>query len=170
MSTSRKSILSAAFIVALPLLGSSAQLPADGQSGRQEFVAAMQRVRQGQPDTADSPALKSYAIYDYLVAARLRRDLTPRTGESLDVTIDAFLRAHAGHPVAHGLRREWLANLAQRQRWDWFLPRSLDVVDPSLLCDRLTGRLATGDTAGLAEAALAQWMLPQKPLPECSGV
>jgi soluble lytic murein transglycosylase len=170
MSTSRKSILSAAFIAALPLLGASAQLPADGQSGRQEFVAAMQRVRQGQPDTADSPALKSYAIYDYLVAARLRRDLTPRTGESLDVTIDAFLRAHAGHPVAHGLRREWLANLAQRQRWDWFLPRSLDVVDPSLLCDRLTGRLATGDTAGLAEAALAQWMLPQKPLPECSGV
>jgi soluble lytic murein transglycosylase len=170
MSTSRKSILSAAFIVALPLLGSSAQPPAESQSGREEFVAAMQRVRQRQPDTADSPALKSYAIYDYLIAARLRRDLTPRTGESLDATIDAFLRAHAGHPVAHGLRREWLANLAQRQRWDWFLPRSLDLVDPSLLCDRLAGRLATGDTAGLADAALAQWMLPQKPLPECSGV
>ena len=170
MSTSRKSILSAAFIVALPLLGSSAQLPADGQSVRQEFIAAMQRVRQHQPDTADSPTLKSYAIYDYLVAARLRRDLAPRAGDGLDATIDAFLRAHAGHPVAHGLRREWLVNLAQRQRWDWFLPRSLDVVDPSLLCDRLSGRLATGDTAGLADAALAQWMLPQKPLPECSGV
>jgi soluble lytic murein transglycosylase len=170
MSTSRKSILSAALIVALPLLGSGAQLPADSQSVRQEFVAAMQRVRQRQPDTADSPALQSYAIYDYLVAARLRRDLTPRTGDSLDATIDAFLRAHAGHPVAHGLRREWLASLAQRQRWDWFLPRSLDVADPSLLCDRLTGRLATGDMPGFADAALAQWMLPQKPLPECSGV
>ena len=93
-----------------------------------------------------------------------------RPGESLDPTIDAFLRAHAGQPVAHGLRREWLVNLAQRQRWDWFLPRSLDVVDPALLCDRLAGRLATGDTAGLADAALAQWMLPQKPLPECSAV
>jgi soluble lytic murein transglycosylase len=170
MSTSRKSILSAAFIVALPLIGSSAQLPADNQSDRQEFVAAMERVRQHQPDTADSPALKSYAIYDYLVAARLRRDLTLRPGDGLDAAIDAFLQAHAGHPVAHGLRRDWLTSLAQRRRWDWFLPRSPDVVDPALLCDRLTARLATGDTAGLADAALAQWMLPQKPLPECSGV
>lgn len=169
MSTSRNSYLCAIFMAALPLIA-SAQPAADGQAGRPEFLAAMQRVRQRQPDTADSPALKSYAIYDYLVAARLRRDLTLRPGESLDPTIDAFLRAHAGQPVAHGLRREWLVNLAQRQRWDWFLPRTPEVIDPALLCDRLAGRLATGDTAGLADAALAQWLLPQKPLPECSAV
>jgi soluble lytic murein transglycosylase len=170
MSTSRKSILSAAFMVALPLIGSGAPPPANNQAARQEFVAAMERVRQHQPDTADSAALKSYAVYDYLVAARLRRDLTLRPGESLDATIDAFLRAHAGHPVAHGLRRDWLANLAQRRRWDWFLPRSPDVVDPALLCDRLEGRLASGDTAGLANAALTLWLQPLKPLPECNGV
>jgi soluble lytic murein transglycosylase len=169
MSTSRKLILSAAFIVALPLAGFAAQPASDMQAARQEFVDAMQRVRQRQPDTVDPPALKSYAIYDYLVAARLRRDLTLRPGESLDATIDAFLQAHAGHPVAHGLRRDWLASLAQRRRWDWFLPRSLDVVDPALLCDRLEGRLTTGDTAGLANAALTQWLLPQKPLPECAA-
>jgi soluble lytic murein transglycosylase len=169
MSTSRKSILRAVIIIALPLAGFGAPPPSDGQALRQEFVDAMQRVRQHQPDMADPPALKSYAIYEYLVAARLRRDLTLRPGESLDVTIDVFLQAHAGRPVAHGLRRDWLANLAQRRRWDWFLPRSQDVADPALLCDRLEARLTTGDTAGVANAALTLWLLPQKPPPECTA-
>jgi soluble lytic murein transglycosylase len=170
MSTSRKSILRAAIIIALPLVGFGAQPPSDSQAARQQFVDAMQRVRLRQPDMADPAALKSYAIYDYLVAARLRRDLSMRPGESLDAAIDAFLQAHAGHPAAHGLRRDWLANLAQRRRWDWFLPRSLDVAEPALLCDRLEGRLTTGDTSGVANAALTVWLLPQKPLPECSAV
>ncbi len=34
--------------------------------------------------------------------------------------------------------------------------------DPSLICDRLEGRLSTNDTTGLAAAALARWMVPQK--------
>jgi soluble lytic murein transglycosylase len=170
MSTSCKSLLRAAIIIALPLAAFGAQPPSDSPATRQQFVDAMQRVRQRQPDMADPAALKSYAIYDYLVAARLRRDLTMRPGESLDATIDAFLEAHAGHPVAHGLRRDWLANLAQRRRWDWFLPRSLDVADPALLCDRLEGRLTTGDTSGVANAALPLWLLPQKPPPECTAV
>jgi soluble lytic murein transglycosylase len=134
---------------------------------REEFVAAMQRIRLHQPDVADSPALQNYAIHDYLVAARLRRDLSS-ANESLDATIDAFLRAHAGQPVTHGLRRDWLASLAQRRRWDWFLPRSADVVDPVLVCDRLEARLSTEDTQGLAGAAIARWLLPQKAPAECA--
>ena len=169
MSTSRNSPLYAIFMAALPLVATSAQPMADNQAGGPEFVAAMQRVRHLQPDTEDSPSLKSYAIYDYLVATRLRRDLNLRPGESLDPTIDAFLQAHAGHPVARGLRRDWLASLAQRRRWDWFLPRSVDVAEPALLCARLEGRLATGDLTGLGDAALALWLLPQKPLPECNA-
>jgi soluble lytic murein transglycosylase len=169
MSDFRNSLLSSALIFALPLAGSGA-LPPDRQAARQEFVAAMQRVRLRQPDTTDSPALKSYAIYDYLVAARLRRDLTLRPGESLDAAVDAFLQAHAGYPVARSVRRDWLVSLGQRRRWDWFLPRSQDAVDPVLICDRLEGRLSFGDTAGLANAALAVWTLPQKPLPECDAV
>jgi len=161
--------LSSALIFALPLVGFGA-LPPDRQAARREFAAAMQRVRSRQPDTTDSPALKSYAIYDYLVAARLRRDLTLRPGESLDAAVDAFLQAHAGYPVARSLRRDWLVSLGQRRRWDWFLPRSQDAVDPVLICDRLEGRLSSGDTAGLANAALAVWTLPQKPLPECDAV
>jgi soluble lytic murein transglycosylase len=146
-----------------------APLPASADAVRQEFMAAMQRIRLRQPDLSDSPALESYAIHDYLVAARLRRDLGLKSDEN-DAAIDAFLRAHPGQPVARGLRRDWLSSLAQRRRWDWFLPHSADVADPALVCDRLQGRLATNDTQGLAAAALLRWIVPQKPPAECSEV
>src|ERR1700676_3954151 len=143
---------------------------ANPDSTRQAFVAAMQRIRLNLPETPDSPALEAYAIHDYLVAARFRRDLVKKPDESLDTAIDVFLQAHAGQPVTRGLRRDWLASLAQRRRWDWFLPRSADVADPPLVCDRLEGRLATGDTEGLGPAVLARWSLPQKQPAECNNV
>jgi soluble lytic murein transglycosylase len=143
---------------------------ADPDGARQEYVAAMQRVRLNLPETPDSSALEAYAIHDYLVAARFRRDLIKKPDEGLDTAIDVFLQARAGQPVTRGLRRDWLASLAQRRRWDWFLPRSADVADPPLACDRLEGRLATGDTEGLATAVLARWSLPQKPPAECNEV
>ncbi|MGA2190151.1 MAG: transglycosylase SLT domain-containing protein [Steroidobacteraceae bacterium] len=142
-------------------------------SVRQEFVAAMQIVNQHlpeAPDSPDSPALEAYVIHDYLVAARLRRDLASAPGEDLDRTIEAFLRAHAGEPVTRALRHDWLASLADRHRWDWFLPRSADAADPQIACDRLAGRLATGDTSGLAEDALVRWSMPQKQPGECDAV
>jgi soluble lytic murein transglycosylase len=142
----------------------------DLESTRQAFVAAMQRVRLHLPETPDSPALEAYVIHDYLVAARLRRDLVQRPGEDLDTAIDAFLQSHPGQPVTHGLRRDWLTNLAQRRRWDRFLPLSAEVTDPLLVCDRLEGRLVTGDTEGLGAAALARWSLPQRQPAECNEV
>ncbi len=135
-----------------------------------EFMAAMQRVRMSLPEPPDSAALKAYPIYDYLVAARLRRDLGLTPSEALDATIDAFLRAREGAPVGHSLKHQWLASLAQRGRWDWFLPRAADVTDPALVCDRLAGRLATGETDHLAADALARWSLPQKEPIECVPV
>jgi soluble lytic murein transglycosylase len=142
----------------------------DPDGGRLAFVAAMQRIRLNLPEPADSPALEAYPLHDYLVAARLRRDLAHKPDDAVDAAIDAFLQARAGQPVARGLRRDWLASLAQRRRWDWFLPRSADVTDPVLVCDRLEGRLVTGDTAGLGAAVLARWSLPQRPPAECNDV
>ncbi len=168
MSTCRRSILGIALYLTGMHLG-FASPPADPGTARQDFIGAMQRIKLHQPDTADSPALEAYAIYDYLVAARLRRDLIAVADESLDAKIDAFLKSHAGQPVARGLRRDWLLSLAHRRRWDWFLPRSVDVIDPVLICDRLQGRLTAGDTQGLAAGALIRWIAPQQPPVECLG-
>ena len=142
---------------------------ADPAAGQNEFMAAMQRLKQHLPDAEDSPQLKSYAIYDYLVAARLRRDLAlDDADQALDTRIDEFLQSHGSQPVARGLRHDWLQSLARRARWDLFLPRSTDITDPQLACDRLAGLLATGATAALAPEALARWSLPQKQPPQCA--
>src|SRR6202000_1572619 len=135
-----------------------------------EFTAAMQRVRQNLPEPPDSAALKSFVIYDYLGAARLRLDLLLKPSEDLDTQVDGFLQAHTGQPVAHNLRNDFLTSLAVRHRWDWFLPRSTDVTNGSLVCDRLQARLATGDTQTLAADALARWVIPQKQPSECDPV
>lgn len=134
-----------------------------------EFMSAMQRIRQHVSEPPDSPALEAYVIHDYLVAERMRRDLELKPGEQLDAAIDSFLQAHARQPVARNLRHDWLASLAERRRWDLFLPRAVDLNDPVLLCDRLEGRLESGDTQGLGAEALARWNLPQKAPRECDG-
>jgi soluble lytic murein transglycosylase len=72
--------------------------------------------------------------------------------------------------VIRALRHDWLSSLADRQRWGWFLARSADATDPQLVCDRIAGRLATGDTAGLAPDALVRWSTPQKQPDECNVV
>ena len=174
MSTWVKALRGAAAVFAfaqvLYALPVAAQPAAENVQVRDEFVAAMQRIRLHQPDMPDSAALEQYAIHDYLVAARLRRDLAAAVDDNLDTAIGAFLHAHAGQPVTHGLHRDWLVSLAQRRRWDWFLPRSADVVDPVLICDRLEGRLSTSDTQGLAAAALIRWMVPLRAPAECADV
>lgn len=136
---------------------------------RRDFTTAIAWVRMHQPDLADSAALKSYVIYDYLTAARLRRDLTEHADETLDAAIDAFLQPRGAQPVTRVLRHDWLLSLAQRRRWDLFLARSTDSTDPQLICDRLQGRLAATDTAGLAEAVLSRWQLPQRQPAECNA-
>jgi soluble lytic murein transglycosylase len=154
-------------LILLSAFATSHAAAASEDAVRAEFIAAMQRVHQRAPEQPDSPALQASVIYDYLVAARFRRDLELKPGEDLDTAIDAFLQSHAGQPVARNLRTDWLTSLAKRQRWDWFLPRAGDVTSASLICDRLQGRLATGDTKGLPAEALARWTLPQKQPPEC---
>lgn len=136
----------------------------------QEFIAAMQRIRQHLAEPPDSAGLEAYVIHDYLVAARLRRDLAMHASDDLDELIDAFLKSHSGQIVSHGLRHDWLLSLAERQRWEWFLPRSADLTDAQMICYRLTGRLATGDEQGLSHDALARWSLPQKPPTECGAI
>jgi soluble lytic murein transglycosylase len=162
--------LASAFLGACPVPAATSDPNASSSAPAAEFMAAMQRVRMNLPEPPDSPALKAYPIYDYLLAARLRRDLAFTPSEELDAAIDTFLRAHEGQPVGRSLKHQWLVSLAQRRRWDWFLARAADTTDPALVCDRLAGRLATGDTDHLAADALARWSLPQRAPPECAPV
>ena len=89
---------------------------------------------------------------------------------SLDETIDAFLQSRAEQPVTRSLRRDcstvWRCAIAGIYSWR----AAADATDPTLVCQRLAGRLATGDTTGLADAALARWSLAQRQPQPCTPV
>lgn len=137
---------------------------------RQEFISAMQRVRLRLPEPADSAQLESFVLHDYLLAARLRRDLATSPSEALDSSVDAFLQAHGTQPVTRLLRHAWLVNLAQRRRWELYLSRSEDVSDPQLSCLRFQGRIQANETQGLAAAVLLRWSVLQRLPGECDSV
>ena len=145
-----------------------------------EFKTAIQRIRLRQPDQPDSAALQSYVIYDYLTVVRFRRDLELKPSDELDAAVNAFLDAHAGEPIARNLRNDWLTSLANRRKWDWFMPRATDVSTPALICDRLQGKIAglaeisgaqEDPTAqGIIAEALTRWSMAQKQPQECDPV
>jgi soluble lytic murein transglycosylase len=121
---------------------------------RQQFIDEYTIARAGVPDVRpDSRELMQYAIYPYLQAARLRRDL------SANGAIAAFLTEHRDEPVSITLRREWLSALAQRRDWTTFLSQYDADVDPGLTlrCHALTARLALDRTKGLEQDALEAW-------------
>ena len=167
-----------AFALALIFAGQGASAAENAPAGisgdsaavRQEFIAAMRRVSSHGAESADSAALIAYPIYDYLLAARLRRDLAEKPGTDLDASIDTFLQDRPHLPVTRALRHEWLVSLAARGRWDWFLPRATDITDPVLVCDRMAGRLTSGDTSTLAGEALVLWLQPARQPHECDVV
>jgi soluble lytic murein transglycosylase len=145
---------------------------------RAEFLDALQRSREPSASEAsaeqDPPELRSYILYDYLIATRLRQALQAAAGPALDTRIEQFLTAHAGEPVATDLRHDWLVSLAARGRWDWFLPRASNLSDPLLRCQRLAGRLAQGvpgdsERAAFVSEALALWAEPLQQPAACDG-
>lgn len=140
---------------------------------RQLFMDALKRVESGQPDLPDGAALQQYLLHDYLVAARLKRDLQRTPDDALDARIAAFLDAHADQPVSRVLRREWFLSLASRGRWEMFLTRTAPsgpgLVDAVIQCWRFAGRLATGDKAGLIQDMLERWREPRVQPPECAA-
>ncbi|MDE2306340.1 MAG: lytic transglycosylase domain-containing protein [Gammaproteobacteria bacterium] len=158
-------------ICALAALGLGTHVRADELArGRAEFRAAMLRVAGSAADHRDPASLRRYPLYGYLVAARLQRDLASHADEALDERIEAFLQAHPGEPVGRALERAWLASLANRGLWGPFLARSDGTNDPALQCDRLAGRIATGDSVDLPAAAIARWLQPRAAPPECAKV
>jgi len=151
---------------------------------RAAFHAALARVGQAGAMPVDPPALRAYAIYPYLIAARLQAALSGRpvvgVERQLDVDIAAFLNEHRGEPVGRALAHRWLLSLAMRQQWSTYLSQAAALEaaadDPVLACDTLSARLATGatgtesDEGDLASAALMVWSEPHEQPAACDGV
>lgn len=128
----------------------SASAPGAVPPGIAAFQAAWERVRTGQPDQADPADLRHLQIYPYLVAARLARDLRSDDAAAADAQVAAFLKAHAGEPVARRLTRNWMRSLARRKDWAGLLTHYDAARDTAKLqCQRFHARIATGDTQGL---------------------
>ena len=107
MSTKLKALMGAAMVFAFsqalcgqPLV---VQPAAENDPVRDEFVTAMQRIRLHQPDLPDSAALEQYAIHDYLVAARLRRDLAAGVDDNLPVVQAQAVLAQAQSQLVNTL-------------------------------------------------------------------
>jgi len=171
---------------------------ADTAAVRAAFRAALARAGAAGTTPADPPALRAYAIYPYLVAARLQTALSgePVPDRQLDTRIASFLQEHAGEPVTSRLGRDWLVSLALRQQWQTYLAHvddfPGDADDRVLACYTLSARLATtamtpGNATGtgptvtaaassavnsgdLASAALAVWSEPFRQPAACDGV
>jgi soluble lytic murein transglycosylase len=149
---------------------------------RQSFLNAMAaaNVAPTQPAPEDDAALRSFVLYPYLLAARLRAQLrliAPAAGEldapllPIDDAIAAFLREHAERPVTTRLREEWLASLAGRGAWRTYLAHHVRDRDTqtALQCHAYSARIALGQTAGLAADLPKTWLVPRSLPDACNA-
>jgi soluble lytic murein transglycosylase len=147
---------------------SAAQTP---DAVRGEFASMLQAAELGATAAdADSADLRSYLIYPYLQAARLRAQLKLAPAPP-DEAIAAFLDTHGDAPWTRDLRKAWLGDLADRAIWPRFLAYYLEPrADASLRCHRLNAMIGSTPDIQLRESALAVWRTGAE-LPEsCAAV
>jgi soluble lytic murein transglycosylase len=170
-----------AALTVLALLGCrmlSAAQPADLSGTRQAFLQAMalaQRPLTAPADSAatdatDDAALRSYPLYPYLQAERIRQALTDSPDvAAADRRAAGFLATYGLLPVGIQLRRSWLESLARRAQWDAFLTLYRDAAaSDALRCQALAAKIATGQTALLGPSLVRQW-LTLRETPECEA-
>lgn len=117
----------------------------------------------------DSEALRTYPLYSYLQAARIKRALGETTNElgAADQQAATFLEYYEREPVGRDMRSAWLASLAQRQQWQPFLENYRDEwANDSLRCYSFTARIELGRTEDLSLDVARQWLTPSS-LPDC---
>ena len=137
---------------------------------RESFRKAYDDVDAAAPKRpGDSEALRSYPLYPYLQAARIRRALADAGEElgSVDQRAETFITLHDSEPVGRSLRRVWLTSLAERGHWEQFLQQYRDnLADDALECQSFTARIATERTTDLAPLVAKRWLTPRS-LPDC---
>jgi soluble lytic murein transglycosylase len=165
---------------ALLLWTGPAEAQADAYAtARTEFIAAWSALAKppAAPVPSDSEALRTYPLYPYLQAARLKLQLSgalaaqdvPTGGAMLpvDATIESFLAPLGDRPAGRSLRQDWLKSLGDRRAWEKFAAQfapDRDGADTSLRCQWYAARIAIGRTQDLAPDVKATW-LSGKPLP-----
>src|SRR5262244_2902818 len=163
------SIATVALLCAVSAQGAGAD--ASYADVRKAFQDAYARVTANFPDESanDSEALKSYPLYPYLEAARIRQALngSPDSLDRVDQRAADFIAAHEQVPVSRGLRRAWLDSLAQRAKWDLFIEAYRDAgATDAARCRSFIARIELGKTEGLARDIARQW-LTARSLPDC---
>ncbi len=130
---------------------------ADDATLRVAFRTAYIAAQAGETRSQNDDLLRSYVLYPYIEAARLRYRLT-QTPDQADAGIAEFLLAHAGEAVADRLRKPWLLSLAERKSWQKFLAAATaETTDATLRCHALAARLALKQTQNLLADTLAAW-------------
>jgi soluble lytic murein transglycosylase len=169
MPSIRRYLFLLAFVAA-PAMSQSRDAADDPyRAERAEFARAYASVEDGtDTNSPASDALRTYPLFPYLQAARLRRSVidAPTLGTN-DERIETFLALHGTAPVARELRHAWLTSLAQRKQWGRFLAYYVDTsADDALRCQSFSARIDLERTEALDLDIAKQWLTPQS-LPEC---
>ena len=168
----RTLLLIATATLAIAVAGS---VPAAGEtadayaSARNEFQVAYASAGKTDSDAGDSESLKSYPLYPYLQAERLRKALGPDVpaSEDADKRAAAFIAEHDPLPVARRVRRVLLESLSRRTQWAAFLEAYRGAIpDDALRCQSFSARIALNKTDGLVRDLSTQWLTPRS-VPEC---
>lgn len=117
----------------------------------------------------DGEALRTYPLYPYLQAARIKRALVDATNElgPADQRAETFIGYYEREPVGRDLRSAWLSSLALRQQWQPFLTHYRDEwAGDSMRCHSFTARIALGRTENLTLDIARQYLTPNS-LPDC---
>jgi soluble lytic murein transglycosylase len=168
LSRTTKALLLAGTLVpfTIPVAAAAADPFKDERSA---FQRAYAQVDAAEPQRPDSEALRTYPLYPYLQAARIRRALANANGKltAVDQRAATFTTYYEREPVGRELRRVWLASLAEREHWQMFAEQYRDAVaDDSLRCQSLTARVELERTTDLAADIAKQWLTPRS-LPDC---
>jgi soluble lytic murein transglycosylase len=151
--------------------------PSDLTVVRQQFLQAMAQAQApvhgptaAATEATDDPALRSYPLYPYLQAERIRQAFNDGAEvAAADRRAAGFLATYGLLPVGIQLRRSWLESLAQRSQWDAFLTIYREAAaSDALRCQAFTARIATDQTAQLGPSLVRQWLTMHE-VPECDG-
>ncbi|HEY3519063.1 MAG TPA: hypothetical protein VGL98_18580, partial [Gammaproteobacteria bacterium] len=161
--------LAVAYVVAAAAAAASADTETAEAAVREQFRAAYAAASLG-VETVDDEALRAYALYPYLRAARLERALARAQSASheADDAAAEFLAQAGDAPVASVVRRAWLQSLARRGSWQAFLAQYEEAAaTPDLACQQLNARIALNLTAALVEDIRARWLSAYRLPSEC---